>query len=61
VGLVILEVLVLEDMEDQVEEDQTIEEGTKKDTMTVEGKADTVDVVDTNVKLKDLLLLIILR
>ena len=51
---VILEVLVLEGMEDQVEEDQMTKDGRKKDTKVVEGKTDTVDVVNGNVKLKDL-------
>ena len=51
-GQVILEVLVMEDMEDQIEdEDRMIEDETKKDTTTVEEKADTVDVADCNVKL----------
>ncbi len=54
-GQVILEVLVMEDMEDQIEdEDLMIKDETKKDTTTVVEKADTVDVVDGNVKLKDL-------
>jgi disulfide oxidoreductase YuzD len=51
---VILEVLVLEDMEDQAEEVQMTEDGTKKDMMTVEVETDTVVVADGNVKLKDL-------
>ena len=53
-GQVILEVLVLEGMEDQVEEVQMTKDGRKKDTTTVEGKTDTVDAVNGNVKLKDL-------
>ncbi len=52
---VILEVLVMAVMEDQTEdEDPMIEEGTKRETTTVEEKTDTVDVVDGNVKLKGL-------
>ncbi len=54
-GQVILEVLAMADMEDQIEdEDLMIGDETKKDTTTVEEKADTVDVVDGNVKLKGL-------
>ena len=54
-GQVILEDLVMADMEGQIEdEDLMIEEGTKKNTTTVEVNPDTVDVVDGSVKLKDL-------
>jgi hypothetical protein len=53
-GQVILEDLVMADMEGQIEEDLMIEEGTEKNTTTVEANPDTVDVVDISVKLKDL-------
>jgi len=45
----------MEDMADQAEEEaQMIEEEIGKDTVTVKEEINTVDAVDTNVKLKDL-------
>ena len=54
-GQVILEVLVMADTEGQIEEEGLmIKEEIKENTATAEEQIDTADVVNGNVKLKDL-------